>query len=665
MGRLVARAGTAAGDVGRPQLGPRPFPRSASAWFHGRASESARLADWWQSDHFVVAHGRAGSGKTSLLQAGVLPLVEGKRADVLPPGQLSGGLAYPVAALPEHNPYTLSLLRSWSPGESVGRLAGLSVSEFIRRRAERRDVAILAMIDQGEELLADSGPRRAHARRFLGGLAEALKDWPRLHLLISVRDVALDIISDYLGDGRRYQVRPLSFEGAVEVLTASANSAGRTFAPEGAEALVSDLRTGRIIAADGHEQAVHLDRIEPALLQAVCTRLWDALPAGNTPVTARDVRRYGDADTALAAHCGHIISAVAEDHDLPVTSLRSWLTRTFVTEAGTRGTVPEGVTDTGDLPNAVARSLEDWHLLSSEHRSHARWYELLSDRLVEPLRRATDEPAPPADPAGYLRAAQRALALGDIDLAGHYARKAQEAAPGTDLRLHAEISSLFGNLACERGKPAEAEACYRLAARLFEAVRDAGAVAGQLAAVGQTLIAQGRLAEAVGELQSAVSRVPSDLTVQTRLGWALWQLGETRAGVAVLTGVLAVDGRNPEALRARGEMLADLDDAHDAMRDLDRVMEHDQPSARAARGLALAELGQQQASDLEIERALAEAPRNGPVLFYAARAEALGGDRGVAVELARRAVNATDPALPRHQREIALSLAGQGPDDGR
>ena len=162
------------------------------------------------------------------------------------------------------------------------------------------------------------------------------------------------------------------------------------------------------------------------------------------------------------------------------------------------------------------------------------------------------------------------------------------------------------------------------------------------------------------ELRAAVRRLPSDLTMQTELGWALWQLGERRAGVAVLDDVLARDGQNPDALRARGEMLADLDDARDAIRDLDRVTWQGQPSARAARGLALARLGQHQAADHEIDAALADAPRNGPVLLYAARAEALSGDRIAAVELARRAMDATDPVLPRHQREMAQDLVSQG-----
>jgi len=65
----------------------------------------------------------------------------------------------------------------------------------------------------------------------------------------------------------------------------------------------------------------------------------------------------------------------------------------------------------------------------------------------------------------------------------------------------------------------------------------------------------------------------------------------------------------------------------------------------------------------ESEAALAEAPRNGPVLLYAARTAELGGDRTAAAELAERAINATDPPLPLHQHDEALKLAGPGDHD--
>jgi tetratricopeptide (TPR) repeat protein len=128
--------------------------------------------------------------------------------------------------------------------------------------------------------------------------------------------------------------------------------------------------------------------------------------------------------------------------------------------------------------------------------------------------------------------------------------------------------------------------------------------------------------------------------------------------VAVLTAALGVNGANPVALRARGEILADLGEARQAMVDLNRVTVQERPSTRAARGLALAKLGDQPGANLDVDDAVAEAPRNGAVLLYAARAKALSGDEDAAEDLARRAVDATDPTLPPYHREVALQLAG-------
>jgi tetratricopeptide (TPR) repeat protein len=399
--------------------------------------------------------------------------------------------------------------------------------------------------------------------------------------------------------------------------------------------------------------------VQPALLQVACARLWESLPGNLGLIAKRDVRRYGDVDAALQAYCGQVIAEVADEHDISPARLRTWLTGTFVNDLGRRGTAYQGSTDTAGLPNSMARTLEDRHLLTSERRSGSRWYELLSDRLIEPLRHATEESPPPTAPSVYLHDAGRALALGDFDLAERYAREALRACAGHELRTQARAQALLGNIAHEREKPADAETYYRTAASLFEAARDTAAVAYQLAAVGQTLLDQERPADAVGELRSAVDRLPSDLLLQTQLAGALWQLGQPRTAEAIFTGVLEIDGGYAGALRGRGEILAVAGDARAALRDLDRLVPGGPPSVHAARGLALAQLGDLAEAAEEIKAALTEAPRNGPVLWYAARAEAMMEDEAAAAELAERAVNATDPSLPLHQRQVARELAGQ------
>lgn len=640
-----------------PYPGLRPFKQVEHDLFFGRGADAAAIARLWQDNRLTVVTGPVASGKTSLLQAGVYPLMPSRSADILPPGRFTYGATFPFGALPELNSYTLALLSSWSPDEIATRLAGLSVSDFVRRRAQRHDRIVFASIDQAEDLLVDSslGSRRTWRRQFLTELAQAIAGEPRLHMLIVARSEALELISTTIGNGARYAVAPLARQEALEAVTAPTTGTGKEFIEEAAEKLIVDLQTSRIVPAYGEgERYATDDLVAPTLLQVVCQRLWRDLSPDAAEITMQDVRAFGDVDKALAAYCGQAIAAVAAEHDLTVSRLRSWLVGTFITDLGTRGTVYEGVGTTAGMPNSAARGLVDRHLLTTELKAGLRWYELLNDRLIEPLRKATDEPPPLLTPAYHLQAAERALTLGELELARRYAQHTLRAQP--DLRLRAEAQSLLGNLAYEKDKPNEAQARYRDAATLFEAADDTRAAARQLAASGQMLLAQGLTAEAVTELRAAVTRMPHDLVMQTELALALWHLGEGRAAVAILTGVLGIDGGNTEALRARGEILADLGDARDAMLDLERPNLHERPSTLAAHGLALAELGDHPAANRKIDDALAIAPRNGQVLLYAARVSALGGDEISSGELARRAVDATDPPLSQRHREVALRL---------
>lgn len=651
------KRGASTRSEGTPYPGNRPFRRAEGGRFYGRATDALTLAELWQTNRLTVASGRAGAGKTSLLQAGVLPIASGKSADILSVGRLCHGLTFPFAALPEHNPYTLSLLRSWSPREAATRLVGLTVHDFLRARAERHDGIMLAAIDQVNDLVIAPGMRHVRRRDFLGELAQALRLEPRLHLLLVARDEAVELITGALGGGARYRVTGLTPHGAVEAMTGPTTGTGRSYALGAPEGLITDLQTSHITGGGGAERCVTEDSIEPSLLQAVCTRLWESLPPDADVVSKRDVRIYGDVDTALTAYCSEVIAAVADDHDLSTMRLRSWLIETFITELGTRGTTYQGAATTASMPNTVVRSLVDRCLLSVELRSGSMWCELLSDRLIEPLRKAFDERPPLAQPTDYLREAQRALVRGEHDLAARYAEAVQSTSSESDLRLRGKVESFFGNLANEQGKPVVAEEHHRAAATLFETFRDTPEVARQLAAVGQALLEQERPEDAVNELRAAVERMPGDPVLQTDLGLALWQLGDGPAAVAILTAVLGVEGGNQLALRARGEILAYLGEAQEAVLDLNRIAPLEQPTSQAALGLALTKLGDRAEANQQLDEALSEAPRNGVVLLYAAKAKGLDGDEVAAEGLARQAVDATNPALSSHYREVALELA--------
>jgi hypothetical protein len=519
---------TADVDVAFP--GAQPFERTDNGRFFGRTAEAAYVGQLWAQHNVTYLTGPSAIGKTSLLMAGVLPLVEANNVILLPVGSLREGATLPVAALPTHNPYTLALLRSWSPGDFSTRLAGLTVDDFIGGYAEARDesVAVLAAIDHADDLLAGPDSRQRHRRRFLNQLAEALREQPTLHLLVSLREDALPAFSEIMGEGTQCRLGPLGIDEARQ-----AAAGPGFFAAEAADDLVTSVRTSHIVTAMGEGRLVVTDQVEPALLQIACARLWESLRTRFGLVTKRDLRRHGDIDASLAGYCSEVIAAVAHVHEIPVAWLRFWLIRNFVTEVAGMSFAPEGASDTAGMARTVARALEHQYLLRGRTESFpvmgsspvgSRVYELISHRMIEPLRHASDETAPPGNPDEYMRAAGQAHNSGELELAGKYAAEARKIAPDDALRLHAEACSLLGNLAYEQGDLVTAEQQYRIAAEFFEVIGNQRAVARLLAAVGRTLMDQGRLLEAINELKGAVGRAP-DSTVQIELNWAVQELG--------------------------------------------------------------------------------------------------------------------------------------------
>jgi tetratricopeptide (TPR) repeat protein len=515
--------------------GAQPFERTDSGRFFGRTAEAEDLGQHWLENRVTYLYGPAGIGKTSLLMAGVLPFVERWNVSLLPVGSLSRGARSPVAALGAHNPYTLALLRSWSDTDSAT-LAGLTVQGFVRQYAQRRDqsVLIMAAIDQADDLFAGPESREEHRRYFFYQLVQALRE-PNLHLLVSIREDSLPWITREIGDGPQFQLSPLGFEAACQ----AAEGPGQFDAKAAAE-LVSRVRTSHIVDAGGHTSLVVSDDVEPALLQIACARLADSLSANSGPITMREMRRYGNVDAALSSYCGAVIATVAATHDVEAEQLRVWLIDTFVTVAGERNVVQESPTGTAGQPNTVARALEDRYMLRAhaERPLGSRLYRLISDRLIDPLRQAEDDDTLAAeDPIEYLRAAERALNIGELGLAQNYATRVLSIAPDTALRWHAEAQSVLGNLAYEQRRFEEAEQHYLAAARLFEAANDRIAVVQLQAAITRTLFDRGRNAEALSQLSAALSRAASDATVQLELTWVLDEAtrrfaGSSRLGIS-------------------------------------------------------------------------------------------------------------------------------------
>jgi tetratricopeptide (TPR) repeat protein len=647
-----------------PYPGSRAFTLADQEFFFGRDADIDVIVDLWMTNRLTVVSGTAGCGKTSLLQAGVRPLLREKtsrhRPRTFPPGNLSGGMTFPFPALTEHNPLTLALLRSWAPDDVPTRLAGLSVSDFVCEQTRGHDGVTYAAVDALDDLALgpQAGAWVKWRREFLAGLAQAISDHPRLHLLLVTRTTGLSLLTSSVGVGARHSITGLTPRAAIAAIRKPAMAAGRTFADKAAHGIVSDLLSipeSAELPSDRH--------VEPSLLQAVCSRLWEKLPLSVTEIVDRTIREFSDPGRALADYCGQIIADTSALHGAAYRKLHAWLVASFITGRDTLVGLDEDAATANKMPDGVLRDLLDRYLLTSEIHESVRYYRLLSHRLIDPLRAASASAAAPVTAADFLRAAELALARGQLDLTWAHAERACDALPEQGLRdasgfrERAEAESLLGNVAYRRGEPAEALPHYRKASELMQAAGDSHAAAYQFAAAGQILLAGEEPGDAIPELSAAADRERSDLGLQIQLARALWQTGDGRGAVMILSSVIDRDGGLVEARRMRGEVLADLGEGNKAISDLNHAAP-DVPSSQAARGLALAETGDHTAAAAQINGALASARRSGLVLLYAARASDLAGDNVSAKERAREAIDAMDPPLSPPHKQLALALAG-------
>ncbi|MEU6411945.1 hypothetical protein [Microbispora sp. NPDC046933] len=645
----------APGRERHPYPGATPFQADDAAVFFGRAEESRELTRLWSRFPLTVLSGDTGSGKTSLLQAGVLPGLPHARVGRV--GRFIGG---PVAALPSgHNPWTLSLLTTLAPLEPVGALAGMSLTDYVTRLLRRQPGPLLIAVDQFEEFFLN-GPYRAQFREpFAEELVDALDTHPELRLLLVVRESRRDDLGHYgalAGRAAWLTLGPLSAQAAIEAIHRPAEATTRRFTPQAAVQLLDQLGG---------------DAVEPVVLQVVCQWLWASLPPTVQVIGPEHVFRLADCGTALARFVSTAITRVADAFGRDPDSIRAWAVAAFADGHAAK----QGTTETAGMSNPIVHALEDQHLLRSVLGDGIRLlHNDFRAALTQPL------PADPSDRRGGLESAVAALAAGDLDGAERQAFHALELAEATSI---AEVHTLLGDIQIERSRAAQAAlsdagnpeerayreeearqhtnkalSWYRLALQCHADLGEAGAAGRMLSAIGQVMAQMGELTSAVRKFEEAKSLLPRDLALRTELARALWLTDHRSRAMTELDSVLRDEGDQLTALRARGEFNAEQGRAEDAMRDLRRVSSRTWPATRAARALALATLEQlgPAEAEREVDAVVAEGPTNGPALLYAARVETLSGDFDKAAELARQAIAATEPPLSPRQKESARRL---------
>ena len=375
-----------------PYVGPRAFERDEAPFFFGREGESRELVSLVVAERVVLLYAASGAGKSSLLRAGLVPLLEGEERFEAPPiARIRSGI--PEASLDDaRNVYMFGALLGW--GVEPDAAERCSLSEFLAglpRRKERDglDAPRVVIFDQFEELLT-LYPAHWHQRAdFFEQVADALEADPLLRIVFALREDYVGQLDPYaatLPGGLRARLRlaRLGREQALEAVDGPARRAGRIFAVDAARKLVSELLTLRIDTGDALAE-VEGEFVEPVQLQVVCQNLWSELPEEVDEITEAHVREFGDVDDVLRRFFDNAVSGASSAGHVHERRLRQWIEDKLITSVGTRNTIYRGREATDGVPNPALDELENRHVIRAEWRAGTRWYELTHDRLIAPI----------------------------------------------------------------------------------------------------------------------------------------------------------------------------------------------------------------------------------------------------------------------------------------
>jgi len=162
-----------------PYRGLAPFREEDRALFFGRAKLVDQLIETALARRLVVVVGPSGSGKSSLVQAGLVPALRDKGWTVLPT-QRPG--IDPSVAL---DAWTRALGAAPTSGDPVASWLA-AANQLVRARP---DHPWLVVVDQFEELLTHRTAERDRVA-FFDALAAVLKAAPNLHVVVTVRSDA-------------------------------------------------------------------------------------------------------------------------------------------------------------------------------------------------------------------------------------------------------------------------------------------------------------------------------------------------------------------------------------------------------------------------------------------------------------------------------------------
>ncbi len=396
-------------EVGaNPYVGPRSFQKGEH--LYGRSREGTELLDLLVAERIVLLYSPSGAGKSSLINAVIIPGMEREGFFVGPVLRISTELPAELAGVEGVNRYVYSIINSLEgalpksvqlPPAQVGSMTLRDYLPEYRKRAggDSSDSpaggALLLIFDQFEEILRVNAADLDVKRAFFEQLGDLLRNDRSLWALLAIREDYLAAMEAYARPIPNrlmvtYRLDFLDARAAIEAIQGPARDSGVNFEPEAAKLLTDNLRKIRVQQADGTTLEQNGPYVEPVQLQVVCRRLWDKA-AQKKVVTSTDVMDAGNIDDALGDYYAEHVEKASGQSGVGERQIREWFDRKLITPIGIRGNVLMEPESSSGLPNSTIKILQEAYLVRADQRGNAVWFELAHDRLTRPVRRNNSE----------------------------------------------------------------------------------------------------------------------------------------------------------------------------------------------------------------------------------------------------------------------------------
>jgi WD40 repeat protein len=366
-----------------PFVGPREFQTGETLF--GRERETRELLRQLVSERIVLFHSPSGAGKSSLLNAGLVPLLGDEGFHVWPVIRVNTAPAWPDRPQAENaaNRYVLSVLNSLKTGvqdsaaTAADAFAPSGLSEFFARTPgglKREDQVLI--FDQFEEVLTVDPDDLAGKQAFFEQVGALLR-YGGYYAVFALRDDYVGALEPYRrwvpgGLGTHFRLDLLGEAAAHEAILKPTEGSAAPFTGDDAGVLVDNLRGQGVF-------------VEPVLLQVVCYRLWERHHAAGGISEGLVADKSADVDAALQAFYSEQVRRICADQGLTERRVREWCQKLITTEGKRRLLQGSEGADLG-LPTKGIDALIDARIVRADERRNEKLYELAHDRLVQPIR---------------------------------------------------------------------------------------------------------------------------------------------------------------------------------------------------------------------------------------------------------------------------------------